>query len=946
MAKNTTIESLIQELELGQQTPTEQQLLEQQEQNNVGVPTSQQAGTPISQTSVSEETGAPSTSDFPNLFGPPSDPFQQFGNVDDMPTAEEYVEYLSSLEESFPALRDTEKPTFETEALAVGRKLLIIPQSVYGSTKARYKRNSEPSNNFVFLETGDAFRGRSGNYWSINSLGTGVEYIRSEVLEHTPYNILYGQSAQISSDLTQYGVGTEQLIQLKPIQEKFKNGIDPNSDYVPDLWSAYVLGEQYTGDTSRGKIDELFSPTVDINRSFADHVHEMPLPFSRKELDRFSSPLNAMSAEIRPEYNFYIKSYETKIMEDSDVYENTLPNMYVFLSELNEEESNFEFRRFITLGGNLTTNQYAPSYNILYVPAKRVFDIRRHPIGQYYDIYARHYDKAKNTGETNFLNTKFSNLLVSTNQTSLLKEFNEKREMFPMYVDIQFSTDKATSFAQILKDSNLSDTFMTHMVNRISDNQASLMPCQEVTQDVIQEQNQNPIVLSSLSADRQKRFWNVSDIIENLMEEQPDILPGNRTYLGKQDNLNGKQYDFFKSIMFRIFRGKLKKLVKEKFRSFKNIMDGKPAYSETVFYRVAKYGSRAGVNGNFAMQNYYFPNSNELDVLRFIDTQVKYGKEYTYVVYAYQLVFGNKYKYGGGTKDVTFPHIEPNTAGFKVFNVPDLALFEHEFYRFSGRVLDDSPISPDVDIIPYKGKDDRVLITMNSNVGNFLQDPIVIKQEDSERVETFRQERQLEPGSPIRFKADDHASKFEVYRMEAHPESYSDFENNLRTIVDTESYSLSTVGCDTELFEYSSTSAAFVDEIKPNKKYYYIFRSIDVHDNFSNPTPIIRIEMISENGTVFLLKDVVDFAEVPKVPSKQARRYIQLVPTILQSLINEEKSGYEEALSASEVARKIHLGEVDESVWGKNFKIRLTSKSSGKKVDFFVKFEHENKEKC
>lgn len=104
--------------------------------------------------------------------------------------------------------------------------------------------------------------------------------------------------------------------------------------------------------------------------------------------------------------------------------------------------------------------------------------------------------------------------------------------------------------------------------------------------------------------------------------------------------------------------------------------------------------------------------------------------------------------------------------------------------------------------------------------------------------------------------------------------------------------------------------------------------------------------MISENGTVFLLKDVVDFAEVPKVPSKQARRYIQLVPTILQSLINEEKSGYEEALSASEVARKIHLGEVDESVWGKNFKIRLTSKSSGKKVDFFVKFEHENKEKC
>jgi len=195
----------------------------------------------------------------------------------------------------------------------------------------------------------------------------------------------------------------------------------------------------------------------------------------------------------------------------------------------------------------------------------------------------------------------------------------------------------------------------------------------------------------------------------------------------------------------------------------------------------------------------------------------------------------------------------------------------------------------------------------------------------------------LGPRDPIRFKTDDSVNTFEIYRTEVAPKSYLDFQGQFRGLVRT----------DVDLnSKQSATSAAFVDTIEPNKKYYYIFRSIDNHNNFSNPTAIIRIEMINENGSIFMLKDTVDFVQEKRETSKSAKRFIQLVPSVLQASINEKASGFDKINTAFETKDKIVLGISDEPLWGKTFKIRLTSKSTGKKMDFRVKFEHEHKEKA
>ena len=64
--------------------------------------------------------------------------------------------------------------------------------------------------------------------------------------------------------------------------------------------------------------------------------------------------------------------------------------------------------------------------------------------------------------------------------------------------------------------------------------------------------------------------------------------------------------------------------------------------------------------------------------------------------------------------------------------------------------------------------------------------------------------------------------KFEVYRLDKKPTSYADFQN--AKILDVRN-------------KISTTDAIFKENVKPNKKYYYMFRSVNVMGIPSNPSP-------------------------------------------------------------------------------------------------------------
>jgi len=829
--------------------------------------------------------------------------------------------------EDFVPLRvvKEEKTPPSTEVLAAGKRHLSVDTQVFGQKVGNFARTSiEENKDFIV----DGVRGRAGRYWSIDANDKNFVYVNDELTDArknvSPFSLIV-QEPHNSLDDSDFG-RTRQWVAMKGNRKSFYNA---RGDYSPDLWRSYVRGGLYEGSSKKSKGQSIdYRPAV-REEFFFDHVYDLPVPFTDEETKDFQIPQGALVAEINHEYNFYIKEYEQTITRGKEVLDNTLPNLYVFMSELRNEEPNPEFRNFITLDDTLVTDEQFIRRHV----GREKFDIKKHPIGQYYDLYARQYENAVRTGTTERLSKKFSNISVPIEEIDLFNVFNDKSEMFPMLVDIRVGTDKTTTFAQILKDSQLTNDFMARVINRHIASDAAFLDTQVSSEIVVQLDDGATKRKVSKFESMRKRSWDLADLIEELREGEEKLDPESAIFLGNhQEEVaanSGPQFKFFKSLMFAIFQGKLQTLIKQKFRTLDELMDGKPAYSETVMYRVAKH--EFGPGGR-EIQNFWLPNSNEIDVLRFIDTQVKYNKRYVYKIWAYQMVVGTKYWYSDLDADSYDHH-----ATFMAHMEPSILLVETPYMETTVRVTDKPPVPPDVDIIPYKGVDNEMLFYMKGNVGEFDADPIIIQPTDQAVFNTIRESQKKRTNEKITFGADDHPSIFQIFRLDERPRSYADFTDNLQASVNTDVNLQSLQG---------ATSAAFVDELNANQKYYYIVRTIDVHGHLSNPTPVFEVEIINENGLVFPTIRCVEFEEMPKASDKPARRFIQIVPNVLQSLINEEKSGYEKAATAEDVKRKIHLGVTTDAVWDKRFKIRLTSKSTGKKIELNLGFEHKNAEKA
>ena len=98
--------------------------------------------------------------------------------------------------------------------------------------------------------------------------------------------------------------------------------------------------------------------------------------------------------------------------------------------------------------------------------------------------------------------------------------------------------------------------------------------------------------------------------------------------------------------------------------------------------------------------------------------------------------------------------------------------------------------------------------------------------------------------------------------------------------------------------------------------------------------------MVDDHGSIFPIVKLCEFApEIESQPALGGKRYLHVLPAMPQMIVNEEASGLLDANGVGEL-RKLMLGISEESVWGKKIKIRLTSKSTGRKMDFNIVFNH------
>ena len=71
------------------------------------------------------------------------------------------------------------------------------------------------------------------------------------------------------------------------------------------------------------------------------------------------------------------------------------------------------------------------------------------------------------------------------------------------------------------------------------------------------------------------------------------------------------------------------------------------------------------------------------------------------------MVLGNAYKY-------TSSEVKDRTVELGVENNAKWMLFKVKLNQFTNRVIDRPPVFPDVDIIPYKGVNNKILLSLNN----------------------------------------------------------------------------------------------------------------------------------------------------------------------------------------------------------------------------------------
>jgi len=714
---------------------------------------------------------------------------------------------------------------------------------------------------------------------------------------------------------------------------------------------------------------------------YYDYFFEMPIPFHNEELENLNDTPSVLYFDVSPRYHFYEAGYENKISNitvpaGSDSIKlpcHYLPNIYLMLhSEYGPPDPGL--KAMVSLNGALSKD-FTTFLN--YKGEKKRQQIRN----DYFKKWASEFEAATNNLSSDYAKNK--NIMFTMEDVSYLKDFNKHINKFPFYNEIVLKTQTSGMLCDTLQKTKIDHALLStfHAINENPNLNATFLskePMMKGYETFQLDAESNHIDNSMAVTSRTIKSIDLMLWLESYsMESSTDDVLDSLGTIGATSRTVGKNSSeieyftgapkFLQKLVSTIAISKLNQVAAKEMRRYSDIISGKPAYAEVVAYRVAKHRVENGQINPVPEQNFYFSNSSDLGDLTYYDTQVKFGDQFKYLVYAYTIVIGSKTTYA-----ITNPNAHTNvpderdhtnypwhrrlntamatahcSAAFKMMEVPYYGFEPGE--KSSGFVYDDPPIPPNVDIGGYRGVTDKIQIMISNNYGEFIEKSHAIDSEDIVLFENAKiyqslSKKQVANGS-VRFRTDDTNNKFEIFRIGPDivtgqtpiPVGFSDFQRRKIKVIGSN----------------ITDSAAFVDTLQPNKKYYYVFRSVDVHNNVSNPSQVYEVELINNPSSKLSYVHVApyDFKEILQPKNRKSlRRYLHIEPRHEQKVIDfsfdDPEVNIDEVIESPPLLGIVkdplfvERGDETKSRFRK-FKVRLTSKRSGKKIDVNVKFIRE-----
>jgi len=797
-----------------------------------------------------------------------------------------------------------------------------------------------------FTDSDDKFRDACGSYW-VKTRGF-PEYGDTKSKRQTPRRTASGKRAKIAK--TRF---------FKIVPRKQTRKILEGAPYYHIENHLEIFGDKDIYGSTDAWV-KFVESKIKTRKTFYDLGAQVDVPMTIGQANSQNTSPGLVYKDTSFNYNYFARMYEITTGNNA-APENILPDIYFFAKNQENPGLNVAFEA-MTAGGELNPGT-----------VRAVKGTKKQAADPSYFNKFGEAQQRMNANKRKSLLEKTTNLVFDTRSTDFLKAVKDLEPLFPMSVNIKFMSDSKNQFTEVLDDSGLSTSLLSYLAllprkpsQRVADNLGIRRTVMKRFAEEVLVSDDSSIPPRVSVGDISVRMLDVFSWVNKL----GGVNYSNNKKLTIFEDENSRTSSKFEGFMNSIvFTGKLQTLIEQNQRSYLNITNGAKAYSETLCYKIEKSLSRGS-----PIQTVWMPNTNEIDLIEYIDTQVKYNKFYKYRITAYQFVVGSEYQY----LEVDFPEsydkvkkkqvVPPNTgkvsgvqemkmpseyktgfskilvdtanqrrevdegkfykASVKVATRPCVKIIELPFFEVSGKVIDDPPVPPHIDVVPYRGVNNKLLFNMNTNVGEYWMDPVIFTENDQQVITEIRRVKKRSDGK-IMYSTDDALAAFEIYRMEMPPEKIEDFASSLRSIVQTD-VNRKTI--------QKATSASFVDTLDPNKDYYYTFRAIDIHGKTSNPTDVYKVQLVDNDGAIYPLIEIYEIKEnKPQKPAKSGKKLINIEPILSQTLIDFSKSQIGDGSTAKNVS-SVFLGQENESVFGERFKIRLISKQTGRKIDLNVNY--------
>ncbi len=577
-----------------------------------------------------------------------------------------------------------------------------------------------------------------------------------------------------------------------------------------------------------------------------------------------------------------------------------------------------------SIGGAVVVPHQAPSGSGPFLVSAKlsdddneVFDKRNYTIGaepkKYMNNYFREFTYRNISEDVQF------NEAWQTKQKNIFLMYNEKKNIdylpncVVFNIDILKDTEENDTVAKVLHENELLK-FLFLFIKREQPQMVQFN--NQISNETVSHKTWD--VLEWLTSEDFSQLETQDDEIILYDIKDPD-LAGLRRYLPRR----------FRKILAL---GKIKQYLKDNVLRFEDVIENKKhCQSSVIGYKVEKYleGSEN------IIQTYYL----EGRINNFIDNQICYDKRYFYRVSELRIVTGGQYSY------TVSRSLAPRFNFINFSSSPSLRVVETPVYEFAYRVSVPPLYSPHVIVSNEQFVKNKILFFVSDYIGNTVKHTEVIEKvvpADTNFHNNLIEADFIDSDNLARYFSRSNTGNFEVFRIENKPENYEDFSDGFLGIFGN-SEDISTID--------QEKHSSFTDYIEHEKTYYYMFRSVDHHGNAGKPSSVVEAYLIEDSDEVLLRYKAYDIysAEEKYSTKKTLRKYIQILPSTRHLQILENQNTIDNLLNVNPEEEVGALGlSGEESLWdysneNKYIKLRVTSKSTGKKFDLNLRFKQKLK---